>query len=94
MHTCGCLRAEGPRKPRTTALESHEQLHLAVSKAAKLCRQEALETFEKAVYIYEQSSGHGTPDWALVVMHVGQAFELLAENTRAVRCCVSVCVHA
>jgi len=45
--------------------------------------QEALETFEKAVYIYEQSSGQGTPDWALVVMHSGQAFELLAENTRA-----------
>eukprot|EP00802_Teleaulax_amphioxeia_P008353 Tamp_08361.p1 GENE.Tamp_08361~~Tamp_08361.p1 ORF type:complete len:316 (+),score=81.97 Tamp_08361:244-1191(+) len=44
--------------------------------------QEALETFEKAVYIYEQSSGHGTPDWALCVMHVGQAFELLAESQR------------
>ena len=76
------------------ALERQEGRPLAVPKAAKLCRQEALETFEKAVYIYEQSSGHGTPDWALVVMHVGQAFELLAENTRTVRCCVLVCVRA
>ena len=46
--------------------------------------QEALETFEKSVYIYEQSSGHGTPDWALTVLHCGQAFELMAENTRKV----------
>mmetsp|Transcript_20886 Transcript_20886/g.17316 ORF Transcript_20886/g.17316 Transcript_20886/m.17316 type:complete len:279 (+) Transcript_20886:197-1033(+) len=46
--------------------------------------QESLETFEKAVYIHEKSTGQGTADWALVVMHVGQAFELMADNTKKV----------
>jgi len=34
------------------------------------------------LYIYENSGdkGEGSPEWALVVMHVGQAYELEAEN--------------
>lgn len=43
--------------------------------------EEALETFEKAVYIVEQIYGAGNhPDWAMTVFHAGQAYELEAFN--------------
>uniref|UniRef100_A0A7S4N7W4 Kinesin light chain n=1 Tax=Guillardia theta TaxID=55529 RepID=A0A7S4N7W4_GUITH len=42
---------------------------------------DALETFEKSLAIYQHLGGAGKRvDWALTVMHVGQALELQAEN--------------
>ncbi|EKX47277.1 hypothetical protein GUITHDRAFT_137468 [Guillardia theta CCMP2712] len=42
---------------------------------------QALETFEKSLAIYQHLGGAGKRvDWALTVMHVGQALELQAEN--------------
>mmetsp|Transcript_6878 Transcript_6878/g.21496 ORF Transcript_6878/g.21496 Transcript_6878/m.21496 type:complete len:312 (-) Transcript_6878:595-1530(-) len=47
--------------------------------------EEALETFEKAVHVFEQAdlADDGLlnkPEWALAVMHAGQAYELEAFN--------------
>lgn len=42
---------------------------------------EAQEAFTKALQIQEHIHGAGNhPDWALTVMHLGQSFELEAEN--------------